>query len=61
MSQNSADAILRLAPGQSMDLAVITSIFEGAEHFEGLNSTSDRGTIGSIRDEGMKPGAGLEV
>ena len=34
-SQNSAERDLRLAPGESMDLAGYHFIFEGAKHFEG--------------------------
>jgi cytochrome c-type biogenesis protein CcmF len=49
-SQNSAERDLRLAPGESMDLAGYHFIFEGAKHFEGPNFTSDKGTIRVIRD-----------
>jgi DsbE subfamily thiol:disulfide oxidoreductase len=49
-SQNSAERDLRLAPGESMDLAGYHFIFEGAKHFEGPNFTSDKGTVRVIRD-----------
>jgi cytochrome c-type biogenesis protein CcmF len=49
-SQNSAERDLRLAPGESMDLAGYHFIFEGAKHFEGPNFTSDKGTIRVVRD-----------
>jgi cytochrome c-type biogenesis protein CcmF len=50
VEQNSAERDLRLAPGESMDLAGYHFIFEGAKHFEGPNFTSDKGTIRVIRD-----------
>jgi cytochrome c-type biogenesis protein CcmF len=49
-SQNSAERDLRMAPGESMDLAGYHFIFEGAKHFEGPNFTSDKGTVRVIRD-----------
>ena len=49
-SQNSAERDLRLAPGESMDLAGYHFVFEGAKHFEGPNFTSDKGTIRVIRN-----------
>ena len=49
-SQNSAERDLRLAPGESMDLAGYHFIFEGAKHFEGPNFTSDKGTVRVVRN-----------
>jgi cytochrome c-type biogenesis protein CcmF len=37
-SQNSAERDLRLAPGESMELAGYQFVFEGAKHFEGRTS-----------------------
>jgi cytochrome c-type biogenesis protein CcmF len=45
-SQNSAERDLRLAPGESMDLAGYHFIFEGAKHFEGPNFTPTRAPSG---------------
>jgi cytochrome c-type biogenesis protein CcmF len=49
-SQNSAERDLRLAPGESMELAGYHFIFEGAKHFEGPNFTSDKGTVRVVRN-----------
>lgn len=49
-SQNSAERDLRLAPGQFMDLAGYHFLFEGAEHFEGPNFSSDKGTVRVFSD-----------
>ncbi|RJG09809.1 heme lyase CcmF/NrfE family subunit [Pseudomonas cavernicola] len=49
-SQNSAERDLRLEPGESMELGGYRFLFEGAEHFEGPNFTSDKGTIRVIED-----------
>jgi cytochrome c-type biogenesis protein CcmF len=49
-SQNSAERDLRLAPGESMDLAGYQFVFEGAKHFEGPNFTSDKGTVRVLRN-----------
>ena len=49
-SQNSAERDLRLAPGESMELAGYQFIFDGAQHFEGPNFTSDKGTVRVIRN-----------
>jgi cytochrome c-type biogenesis protein CcmF len=56
-SQNSAERDLRMAPGESMELAGYHFIFEGAKHFEGPNFTSDKGTIRVIRDGGSQRAA----
>lgn len=44
-SQQSDERDLRLAPGESLELGGYSFVFEGAEHFEGPNYTSDKGTI----------------
>ncbi|WP_374981526.1 heme lyase CcmF/NrfE family subunit [Pseudomonas solani] len=44
-SQYSAERDLRLAPGESMELAGYRFVFEGAAHHEGPNFTSDKGTV----------------
>ncbi|MBM7059522.1 heme lyase CcmF/NrfE family subunit [Pseudomonas sp. UL073] len=44
-SQGSAERDLRLAPGESVELAGYRFVFEGAAHFEGPNFTSDKGTV----------------
>lgn len=44
-SQQSDERDLRLAPGESLQLAGYSFVFDGAEHFEGPNFTSDKGTI----------------
>ena len=49
-SQNSAERDLRLAPGESMELGGYHFIFDGAQHFEGPNFTSDKGTVRVIRN-----------
>ncbi|MNN21011.1 Cytochrome c-type biogenesis protein CcmF [compost metagenome] len=49
-SNNSAERDLRLAPGETMELAGYQFIFEGAKHFEGPNFTSDKGTVRVIQD-----------
>ena len=45
VSQQSDERDLRLAPGESLELGGYRFVFEGAEHFEGPNFTSDKGTI----------------
>ncbi|WP_312225299.1 heme lyase CcmF/NrfE family subunit [Stutzerimonas nitrititolerans] len=45
VSQQSDERDLRLAPGESLELGGYRFVFEGAEHFEGPNYTSDKGTI----------------
>jgi cytochrome c-type biogenesis protein CcmF len=49
-SQNSAERDLRLAPGESMELGGYMFVFEGAQHYQGPNFTSDRGTIRVLED-----------
>ncbi|MBA1277397.1 heme lyase CcmF/NrfE family subunit [Stutzerimonas stutzeri] len=44
-SQQSDERDLRLAPGESLELGGYSFVFEGAQHFEGPNYTSDKGTI----------------
>ncbi len=44
-SQFSAQRDLRMAPGESVELAGYQFRFEGTHHFEGPNFTSDKGTI----------------
>ncbi|MGL4318564.1 MAG: heme lyase CcmF/NrfE family subunit [Pseudomonas sp.] len=45
VSLGSAERDLRLAPGESLELAGYRFVFEGVEHHEGPNFTSDRGTV----------------
>jgi len=45
VSQQSAERDLRLAPGESLELGGYRFLFEGAQHFEGPNYTSDKGTV----------------
>ncbi len=45
VSQQSDERDLRLAPGESLELGGYRFVFEGAQHFEGPNYTSDKGTI----------------
>lgn len=45
VSQQSDERDLRLAPGESLELGGYTFVFEGAQHFDGPNFTSDKGTI----------------
>ncbi|PTU73314.1 heme lyase CcmF/NrfE family subunit [Pseudomonas mangrovi] len=52
-SLGSAERDLRLAPGESMDLAGYVFVFEGAEHYEGPNFSSDKGTV-RVLDEGRE-------
>ncbi len=44
-SQYSAERDLRMAPGESVELAGYRFVFEGARHHTGPNYTSDRGTV----------------
>ncbi|WP_213663784.1 heme lyase CcmF/NrfE family subunit [Stutzerimonas stutzeri] len=44
-SQQSAERDLRLAPSESLELGGYQFVFEGAQHHEGPNYTSDRATI----------------
>ncbi|MGC1333388.1 heme lyase CcmF/NrfE family subunit [Pseudomonas sp.] len=49
-SSHSAQRDLRMAPGESVDLAGYHFIFDGAQHYQGPNFTSDRGTIRVSKD-----------
>jgi cytochrome c-type biogenesis protein CcmF len=49
-SQNSAERDLRMAPGESVELGGYTFVFEGAQHYQGPNFTSDRGTLNVLED-----------
>uniref|UniRef100_UPI0025850EAF heme lyase CcmF/NrfE family subunit n=1 Tax=Pseudomonas sp. TaxID=306 RepID=UPI0025850EAF len=49
-SSHSAQRDLRMAPGESIDLAGYHFIFDGAQHYRGPNFTSDRGTIRVSKD-----------
>ncbi|MBU3056708.1 heme lyase CcmF/NrfE family subunit [Pseudomonas indica] len=49
-SQGSAERDLRMAPGDSVELAGYRFVFEGARHAEGPNFTSDRGTLRVLDD-----------
>ena len=44
-SHQSAERDLRLAPGESLELDGYHFVFDGAEHHEGPNFTSDRATV----------------
>ncbi|EKM94078.1 cytochrome c-type biogenesis protein CcmF [Stutzerimonas degradans] len=50
-SQQSAERDLRLAPGESLELGGYQFVFEGAQHHEGPNYTSDRATIRVLDDD----------
>ncbi|UUY10630.1 heme lyase CcmF/NrfE family subunit [Pseudomonas sp. J452] len=50
VSQGSAERDLRLAPGESLELGGYRFVFEGAQHFEGPNFSSDKGTIRVLED-----------
>ncbi|WP_420826996.1 heme lyase CcmF/NrfE family subunit [Aquipseudomonas campi] len=50
VSQGSAERDLRLAPGESLELGGYRFVFEGAQHHEGPNFTSDKGTIRVLED-----------
>src|SRR5690606_14703951 len=49
-SISSAERDLRLAPGEAVELGGYRFVFEGAQHFEGPNFSSDRGTIRALRN-----------
>lgn len=49
-SSHSAQRDLRMAPGESMDLAGYHFMFDGAQHYRGPNFTSDRGTMRVSKD-----------
>ncbi|MBD9484315.1 heme lyase CcmF/NrfE family subunit [Pseudomonas sp. PDM14] len=53
VSLNSSERDLRLAPGESLELGGYRFVFEGAEHHEGPNFTSDRGTV-RVLDDGKE-------
>src|SRR5690606_21274513 len=52
-SLGSAERDLRMAPGESVELAGYRFVFEGAAHHEGPNYSSDRGTI-RVLDDGRE-------
>ncbi len=47
----SAERDLRMAPGESLELAGYRFVFEGAVHHEGPNFTSDRATLRVFEDD----------
>ncbi|MCW3150339.1 heme lyase CcmF/NrfE family subunit [Stutzerimonas stutzeri] len=49
-SQQSAERDLRLAPGEALELGGYQFVFEGAQHHEGPNYTSDRATVRVLDD-----------
>ncbi|WP_213875960.1 heme lyase CcmF/NrfE family subunit [Pseudomonas sp. dw_358] len=49
-SNSSAQRDLRMAPGDSVDLAGYHFIFEGSQHVQGPNWTADRGTVRVLKD-----------
>ncbi|MNO72412.1 Cytochrome c-type biogenesis protein CcmF [compost metagenome] len=49
-SQFSAQRDMRMAPGESIELAGYQFRFEGTSHFEGPNFTSDKGTVRVTRN-----------
>jgi cytochrome c-type biogenesis protein CcmF len=49
-SMGSFERDMRMAPGDSVDMGGYQFIFEGAEHFEGPNFTSDKGTVRILED-----------
>jgi cytochrome c-type biogenesis protein CcmF len=44
-SQNNSERDLRMAPGEVVEVGGYRFVFEGAEHFQGPNFTSDRASI----------------
>ena len=52
-SVGSFERDMRMAPGESVEIGGYQFIFEGAEHFEGPNFTSDKGTV-RILEEGKQ-------
>ena len=50
VSHYSSERDLRLAPGESLELGGYSFVFEGAEHFEGPNFSSDKGTVRVLQD-----------
>ena len=49
-SMGSFERDMRMAPGESVEIGGYQFIFEGAEHFEGPNFTSDKGTVRILED-----------
>ncbi len=49
-SNNSAERDLRMAPGETIELGGYRFLFEGAQHFEGPNFISDKGTVRVSRE-----------
>ena len=49
-SHNNAERDLRMAPGESVQLAGYQFTFEGARHYAGANFSADRGTLRVTRD-----------
>jgi cytochrome c-type biogenesis protein CcmF len=47
---NSAERDLRMAPGESVEPGGYMFVFEGAQHYQGPNFTSDRGTLRVLED-----------
>ena len=45
VSHGSVERDLRMAPGDSLEMAGYRFVFDGAKHFEGPNFTSDKGTV----------------
>jgi len=50
VSNYSSERDLRLAPGEALELGGYSFVFEGAQHHEGPNYTSDKGTIRVMQD-----------
>jgi cytochrome c-type biogenesis protein CcmF len=42
---------MRMSPGDSVEIGGYRFIFEGAEHFDGPNFSSDKGTVRVLQDE----------
>jgi cytochrome c-type biogenesis protein CcmF len=49
-TQFAAERDLRMAPGETIELSGYQFIFEGTQHFEGANFTSDYGTLRVLKD-----------
>jgi len=50
-SHNDVERDLRMAPGESVELAGYRFVFEGAQHYQGPNFSSDRATVRVLHDE----------
>jgi cytochrome c-type biogenesis protein CcmF len=50
-SVGSFERDMRMSPGDSVEIGGYRFIFEGAEHFDGPNFSSDKGTIRVLQDE----------